>query len=322
MGSSTAYIDTIREQHHRRALTEVRTGVHWGAEEHERLLGRTRRPQAERHGPHCEAAGLEGRVEDTHHIVFDCSLYADVRERYPQLFPPACPCLSRPACGPSWKARVRPRHDSRVSAGGGHGSGWGSPLSHPLGGTPFHFCFGGRLAVQRLSALGGAEGPVVTSSSRCHMVGKPTNLYMLTECYVPLRRVPLACLFVLLHPLFIPLVCVRRFPSSFSRRAPPRGTRHHSVMSTGVIAAAAAAARSRGSRCRPPDPCFSARSRGSRCRPPTAGTRGPATCTHRGGRGGSLLQAAEEPQGGGRQPAPVVCESDRGGSCLNRWRRC
>ena len=48
--------------------------------------------------------------------------------------------------------------------------------------------------------------------------------------------------FLLLHPLFIPLVCVRRFPSSFSQRAPPRGTRHHSVMSTGVMAAAAAAA--------------------------------------------------------------------------------
>ena len=28
-------------------------------------------------------------MEDTHHIVFDCSLYADVRERYSQLFPPA-----------------------------------------------------------------------------------------------------------------------------------------------------------------------------------------------------------------------------------------
>ena len=65
-----AYIDTIREQHRRRALTELRTGVHWGAEERERMLGRTRRPQAERHCPHCEAAGLEGRVEDTHHIVF------------------------------------------------------------------------------------------------------------------------------------------------------------------------------------------------------------------------------------------------------------
>ena len=101
---------------------------------------------------------------------------------HPQACPnAACPCLSRPACGPSWKARVRPRHDSRASAGGGHGNGWGSPLSHPLGGTPFHFCFGGRLAVQRLSALGGAEGPVVTSSSRCHMVGKPTALYLLTE---------------------------------------------------------------------------------------------------------------------------------------------
>ena len=84
-----AYIDTIREQHRRRALTELRTGVHWGAEERERLLGRTRRPQADLHCPHCEAAGLEGRVEDTHHIVFDCNLYADVCERYPKLFPPA-----------------------------------------------------------------------------------------------------------------------------------------------------------------------------------------------------------------------------------------
>ena len=194
------------------------------------------------------------RLPHTTHLALSLSAAPNLQSRgfhfsFPQLFTPscshpqacptaACPCLSRPACGPSWKARVRPRHDSRASASGGHSSGWGSPLSHPLGGTPFHFCFGGRLAVQRLSALGGAEGPVVTSSSRCHMVGKPTALYLLTECYVPLRRVPLACLFLLLHPLFIPLVCVRRFPSSFSRRAPPRGTRHHSVMSTGVIAAA------------------------------------------------------------------------------------
>ena len=89
--SRPAYIDTVRERHRRVALTELRTGVHWGAQERDRLLGPQRRPPAERFCQHCTEAGLGGRVEDTQHIVFDCALYTDLRQLYPQLFPPADP---------------------------------------------------------------------------------------------------------------------------------------------------------------------------------------------------------------------------------------
>ena len=86
-----AYIEAVRERYHRRALAELRTGVHWGAEETDRLLGAARRPPAERHCPHCARAGLPGRAEDTHHIVFECTLYADLRKLHKDLFPPAEP---------------------------------------------------------------------------------------------------------------------------------------------------------------------------------------------------------------------------------------
>ena len=86
--SRPAYIEAVRERHRRLALTELRTGVHWGAEETDRLLGHARRPAEQRHCPHCAAAGQPGRVEDTHHIVFDCTLYTDLRQLCPELFPP------------------------------------------------------------------------------------------------------------------------------------------------------------------------------------------------------------------------------------------
>jgi hypothetical protein len=82
-----AYIEAVRERHRRRALAELRTGVHWGAVERDRLLGSARRPREQRHCEHCARAGLPGRVEDTHHIVFECALYTDLRQLSPQLFP-------------------------------------------------------------------------------------------------------------------------------------------------------------------------------------------------------------------------------------------
>ena len=94
--SRPAYIEAVRERHRRLALTELRTGVHWGAEETDRLLGHARRPAEQRYCPHCAATGQPGRVEDTHHIVFDCTLYTDLRQLYPELFPPppCCCCVT------------------------------------------------------------------------------------------------------------------------------------------------------------------------------------------------------------------------------------
>ena len=82
------YLREVRERWRRVALAELRTGVHWGAEERERLLGPVRRPAAQRECAHCAAQGQPGRAEDTSHILLDCLLYADVRPRFPTLFPP------------------------------------------------------------------------------------------------------------------------------------------------------------------------------------------------------------------------------------------
>ena len=67
------------QQHRRLGLAELRSGVHWGAEERERLLGPARRPRDQRYCMHCAAAGLGGRAEDADHIVFECVLYAHLR---------------------------------------------------------------------------------------------------------------------------------------------------------------------------------------------------------------------------------------------------
>lgn len=88
-----AYITEVRQRSWRVALAELRSGVHWGAEERDRLLGPARRPRAERHCEHCRAAGVLA-VENTHHIVYDCVLYADLRLLYPELFPAALPLSS------------------------------------------------------------------------------------------------------------------------------------------------------------------------------------------------------------------------------------
>jgi len=85
------YLVEVRERRRRLALTELRTGVHWGAESQERIRGPARRPAAERICPHCAAAGLPEVVEDTRHMVFSCTLYSGFRSSYPHLFTRAPP---------------------------------------------------------------------------------------------------------------------------------------------------------------------------------------------------------------------------------------
>ena len=85
------YLEEVRERCHRRGITELRTGMHWGREERDRLRGAARPQLAERTCPHCDAVGLHGRVEDTRHIIFDCVLYSNLRPMHPTLFPPPPP---------------------------------------------------------------------------------------------------------------------------------------------------------------------------------------------------------------------------------------
>ena len=98
------YLVEVRERHRRLALTELRTGLHWGAESQDRIRGAARRPADERVCMHCEAAGQPGSVEDTQHMVFTCSLYSGIRCSYPHLFtrppPREVPLLAQPAAGP------------------------------------------------------------------------------------------------------------------------------------------------------------------------------------------------------------------------------
>jgi hypothetical protein len=86
------YLVEVRERHRRLGLAELRSGVHWGMEERERLLGRYRRARALRHCTHCAAAGIDGRVEDAEHIVFECVLYSHLRPIwFPAIFPTGQP---------------------------------------------------------------------------------------------------------------------------------------------------------------------------------------------------------------------------------------
>ena len=50
--SLPAYITEVRERQRRLGLAELHSGVHWGLEERERLLGRAMRPRTERHCLH------------------------------------------------------------------------------------------------------------------------------------------------------------------------------------------------------------------------------------------------------------------------------
>ena len=86
-----SYFHEVRERWRRQGLTELRTGVHWGAEERDRLLGPARRPPDQRVCVHCEQRGMPGLAETTCHIVFDCALYRDLRPLFPDLFPAGQP---------------------------------------------------------------------------------------------------------------------------------------------------------------------------------------------------------------------------------------
>ena len=95
------YLLEVRERRRRVGLAELRTGVHWGAEERDRLNGPARRPAHLRTCQHCAENAQPERPEDTHHIAFECVLYADVRPLFPSLFPAGQPPPERggPALG-------------------------------------------------------------------------------------------------------------------------------------------------------------------------------------------------------------------------------
>lgn len=94
-----AYVSEVRERQRRVALAELRTGVHWGAEELARLQGRDRPPPDQRFCVHCASAGQPGQVENTLHIVYRCSLYTDLRAIHPRLFPVGQPQQEPPSLG-------------------------------------------------------------------------------------------------------------------------------------------------------------------------------------------------------------------------------
>ena len=92
----------VRERRCRRGLTELRSGMHWVAEEHGR---RTGTPRKQRLCPHCPAldgpaGGPAGGIEDTRHTLFVCPMYVAERDCWAELFhefpglPPASVPLS------------------------------------------------------------------------------------------------------------------------------------------------------------------------------------------------------------------------------------
>ncbi len=91
------HITEVRERHRRVALSELRSGVHWGAEEQERLRGTNRLPPEQRYCKSCETAGRPQLVEDTMHMIYDCQQYNDLRAFYPMLFPQP-PLAPTPRC--------------------------------------------------------------------------------------------------------------------------------------------------------------------------------------------------------------------------------
>ncbi|EFN58940.1 hypothetical protein CHLNCDRAFT_50487 [Chlorella variabilis] len=72
-----SFLCDVPERRRRVRLAQWRTGSHWMAEETGRWqrLDRTQRPC-----PHCQA------LEDVRHAVYDCPLYAGLREEYAELF--------------------------------------------------------------------------------------------------------------------------------------------------------------------------------------------------------------------------------------------
>jgi hypothetical protein len=77
------YIKKVRGRHRRRALTELRTGMHWGAEEQGR---QTRTSREQRQCQHCQRLDGPGGIEDVRHVLFVYPLYREERLRWPELF--------------------------------------------------------------------------------------------------------------------------------------------------------------------------------------------------------------------------------------------
>lgn len=77
--SLPAYVEEVRGRRNRRALAELRSGIHWGAEEMGRLMGLER---SQRQCQFCQLLEAPGGVEDVRHMMFDCPLYADIRSRF------------------------------------------------------------------------------------------------------------------------------------------------------------------------------------------------------------------------------------------------
>ena len=158
------YLVEVRERHRRLGLAELRSGVHWGAEERERLLGLAQHPRDQRYCMHCAAAGLGGRAEDADHIVFECALYAHLRPIwFPDIFPAGRPhyrlrpaatlrsLTGLPLCWDArrtaqWRARPAERHadgrlrsqpsQARAAAPGGEQRD--CPPPNPTRGSPLH----------------------------------------------------------------------------------------------------------------------------------------------------------------------------------------
>ena len=81
LGMPQPVLRLVRERQRRQALTQLRAGTHWGAEETGRCQ-RPRVPREQRACPHCGS----GAIETAHHMVFDCPLYAHLRAQFADLF--------------------------------------------------------------------------------------------------------------------------------------------------------------------------------------------------------------------------------------------
>ncbi|KAL4854621.1 LINE-1 reverse transcriptase [Chlorella vulgaris] len=74
-----SYMTAVPVRRHRRRLAQWRTGSHWLAEETGRWQGLLRE---QRPCPHCH-----NPLEDVRHVVYDCPLYAELRQEFGDLFP-------------------------------------------------------------------------------------------------------------------------------------------------------------------------------------------------------------------------------------------
>ena len=74
----SSYLSTVKNRHFRNILTRFRSGYHWL----EICQGRySKTPRDMRCCPSCT-----GVIEDEQHALFDCPIYADLREKFSGLF--------------------------------------------------------------------------------------------------------------------------------------------------------------------------------------------------------------------------------------------